>query len=106
MKIIKQLSDHIEEEISDATAYVNMAIANRDDFPTLSDTLYKISLDEMRHMSMLHEEVAKIIQQYRAEHGDPPEKMMAIYEYLHEKNIEAAGKAKALQNMYSDRQTP
>lgn len=51
-------------------------------------------------MSMLHAEVEAVIQKYRQEHGEPPEKMQAIYDYLHEKQIERAADVRRLQDMY------
>lgn len=51
-------------------------------------------------MRMLHDGVTGIIQKYRAEKGEPPEKMMAVYEYLHEKQIREAADAKLIQSMY------
>jgi len=33
---------------------------------------------------------------YKKEHGEPPERMMGRYEYIHEKHISAANKIKIL----------
>lgn len=100
MKIIKILSKKIEEEICDARDYAKMANQYKEEYPELARTLYNISLQEMDHMNLLHNEVADLIKKYREEHGDPPEKMMAVYEYLHEQQIEKAAEAKSLQSMY------
>ena len=100
MKIIEKLSERIEEEICDAKSYTMMALETQEGYPDLSRTLYTIGLQEMEHMRMLHDSVAKLIEMYRREHGDPPEKMLAIYEYLHQKHIEKAADTKALQAMY------
>ena len=42
----------------------------------------------------------QISDQYKQEHGAPPENMMAIYEYLHEQEIEAMKEVKMMQQMY------
>ncbi len=44
--------------------------------------------------------VTKIIAEYREEKGEPPASMQAVYDYLHEQQIEAAAEVKALQSMF------
>ena len=100
MKIIKILSKKIEEEINDARSYAKMALEVREEYPDLSRTLYNISLQEMEHMQMIHNEVAGIIKRFREQNGEPPAEMMAVYNYLHEEQIEKATEVKALQSMY------
>lgn len=100
MKIISKISDRIEDEIRDAKDYTLLALEIRDDYPEMSRILYTISLQEMEHMRMLHDGVTGVIAKYRAAKGEPPEKMMAVYEYLHEREIEQAAEAKVVQSMY------
>lgn len=100
MRIIEKLSDRISEEIEDAKTYMKLALELRDEYPEAARILYTISMQEMEHMRMLHEGVANIIAKYKAEKGEPPEKMMIIYNYLHEKQIEDAAEAKVMQSMY------
>ena len=102
MKIIKKLSDMISEELKDAEKYVKCALNHKDTEKSLADTFYTLSNEEMRHVNMLHTEVVKIIEQYRREHGNPPESMQAVYDYLHEKQIEHAAEIKAMQAMYKE----
>ena len=51
-------------------------------------------------MTMLHAEAADVIQKYRQEHGEPPEGMKCLYDYLHRKQIERAADVRRLQNMF------
>ena len=102
MKIIEILSDKIAEEISDAKTYGKMALEYRERYPDLARTLYGLSLEEIEHMSRLHACVADIIDKYRAEKGNPPESMQAVYDYLHRKQIEKAAEVKNLQSLYKN----
>ena len=100
MKIIEKLSDMITDEIEDAREYVQCALMKKTEMPRLADVFYRISEEEMKHMTLLHNEVVDIIETYRKEHGDPPEAMLAVYDYLHEKHIDDAAEVKAMQTMY------
>lgn len=100
MKVIQMLSDKIEEEIHDAKSYCELALEYRDEYPELSRSLFTLSGEEMGHMNVLHENVVKIIEAYRKEKGEPPADMMAVYEYLHKRQIEKAQEVKIMQSMY------
>ena len=102
MKLIETLSNKIEEELNDARSYVKMAIEVKDEHPELSRTLYNISTQEMEHMNLLHGEVTQIIKRYRETNGEPPADMMAVYDYLHKKQIEKSLEVKMLQTTYKE----
>lgn len=76
------------------------ALKNKDERPELAKLLYSLANDEMDHMMALHEAVVDIIAEYRKRKGDPPESMMAVYDYLHEKHIEEASEVNRLLAMY------
>ena len=100
MKIIQKLSDYIADELDGAKCYAKMAIEQKDERRGLADTLYDISMQEMNHVNLLHEQVAAIIAEYRKAKGEPPPDMLAVYEYLHKKHIETANRVKMYQQMY------
>lgn len=100
MKIIKELSEMISEEIDDAEKYIRHAIECKDTDRQLANTFAELSNQEMNHMNTLHGEVARIIQEYKDKNGDPPKEMTAVYEYLHKKQIDHAAEVKAMQAMY------
>lgn len=100
MKIIKCLSQLIEEEMQDADKYIDLANRWKSEEPDTADLFYELSLEEMGHMEKLHEEVTELIEEYRKEHGEPPKDMMILYEYLHEMHIKTATQIKVKQGMY------
>lgn len=100
MMIIKKLSGMIEEEIADAKKYAQCALNYKKENKTLGDIFYSLSNEEMKHMGVLHAEAVKMIEQYKKEHGDPPEVMMELYDYLHERHMEAAAEVKGMLAMY------
>ena len=102
MKVIKVLSNKITEELNDAKAYAKLSIEYKESYPELSRTLYSLSTQEMEHMNKLHAEVTEIIRKYREQNGEPPADMLAVYDYLHNEQIEKALEVKTLQNMYKE----
>jgi hypothetical protein len=100
MQLIANLSDMIEEELEDAEKYIKCAMKHKDDHPSLAATFAKISLEEMGHVTLLHDQVVAIITEYRKEHGNPPEKMQGVYEYLHKKHVEKANSIKVMQGLF------
>lgn len=102
MKVIKILSNKITEELNDAKEYAKLSIEYKESYPELSRTLYSLSTQEMEHMNKLHAEVTEIIRKYREQNGEPPADMMAVYDYLHNEQIEKALEVKTLQAMYKE----
>ena len=102
MKIIEYISEKIEDEIDDAADYAKHAILERDLHPWLGELLYTLSTEETRHRGMLHDAVVRLIKEYRDRVGEPPDDMMARYNYLHNKHIDDAKEAKLFQMMYKE----
>ena len=102
MKIIEKLSDMINEELDDAEKYARCALHHKEENKSLADTFYTLSGEEMKHSNMQHDQVVAIINEYKKEHGDPPEPMKAVYDYLHKKSMEHAADIKAMQMLYKE----
>ena len=103
MKLIEKLSDMIEEELCDAEKYIRCAMDKKTDYPALAATFHKLSVEEMNHVNLLHDQVVVLINDYRAKNGEPPEKMQGIYDYLHRKHIEQANEIKVMQQLFTQK---
>lgn len=99
MEIIRRISEKIDSELEDAEKYIKCAYKVEEDYPELADTYYKLSLEEMNHVALLHEQVVRIINDYKREH-EVPEAMQVLYDYLHQRQIKWAAKIKAKQDEY------
>lgn len=100
MKIIKTLEELIEEEIHDVKKYAKLAVEYKEEHPELAHLFYNLSTQEDSHQASLHSEVVKIIDEHRKTHGSPPAAMLAVYDYIHKKHIEALAEARTYQEMY------
>ena len=102
MLIIKCLADKIEEELEDAQSYAELAQHWKEDEPETADLFLELSKEEMGHMEKLHNEAVRLIEEYRVQHGEPPEGMKMLYDYPHDKHIKKAKLVKVMQGMYSE----
>ena len=99
MEIIRRISEKIDDELQDAEKYIKCAYKVEEDYPQLADTYYQLSLEEMKHVTMLHEAVVRVINEYKQTH-EVPESMQVLYEYLHDRQIKWATKIKAKQEQF------
>ena len=99
MEMIKQLSEKIDDELLDAEKYIKCAYKVDEQYPQVADVYYKLSLEEMNHVTMLHEAVVRIINDYKQKNDIPPG-MQTLYEYLHERQIKWAAKIKSKQEQF------
>lgn len=102
MKIIKQLSECIEKELDKAEDYIKLAVLYEGDFKEASKTFYSLSISRLDSVKILHDQIVNLINNYRAKNGEPPAQMMALYNYLHERQIEKMAAVKRLQELYKN----
>ena len=99
MEIIKQISEKIDSELHDAEKYIKCAYKVDEEYPQLADTYYRLSLAEMEHVTMLHDNVVRIIDELRRT-TEVPEAMQVLYDYVHDRQIKWAAKIKAKQEQF------
>jgi ferritin len=102
MKIIEHLSDLINEEIDGACNYAKLALKYKEERPQLAQTFYNLTVDEMKHIDMLHDEVVKIINDHKATGAEVPVEMQAVYDYVHAKQIDRVHHIKVYMDQYKD----
>ena len=100
MIIIKRISEMIEDELEGAEEYAKCAVKWKEENPLLAKVFYDISLDELKHVSLLHTEVVRMIEEHRRTHGEPPAAMTAVWDYMHERHIEEANEVRNYHNQY------
>lgn len=100
MKLIKELEELIEDETHDVKKYAKMAAELKAEYPAVANVLYTISTQEETHAMAIHNEVVKLIEDYRRKHGDPPAEMSAVYDYLHKRHVEKMAEARHYQEIY------
>jgi len=92
MKDFTVISAMIKDELDGAENYIKEAIRVREEDPTASELYFNHARDEMKHADELHELAVKKIRTYRAEQGEPPAPMQAVYDFLHEAHMERASR--------------
>lgn len=100
MKEIQLLQDLIADEMEDSDKYIDLALENKESWPELAKVFYDLSIAESGHRDMLHTQGVRIIEKYRREHGEPPAAMLAVYDYLHKKEMSKASMIKSKQDMW------
>lgn len=100
MQVIKCLSENIECTLDAAEENIKKAIKYKDEYPVAAKAFYNQSVTLMDSIKGQHEAVVSLIDDYRKAKGDPPAPMMAIYDYMHERQMTQAAGIKALQDMY------
>ena len=101
MKIIKCLSENIEETLDTAEENIKKAMLYKEEYPIAARAFYNQSVILMDSIKGQHDVVVSLIEGYKKEKGEPPAPMMAVYNYMHERHINKAAAIKALQDMYN-----
>ena len=104
MRMIKELSDNIKDEIEDAHKYASRALELKDENKEIADLYCTLAQEELSHMERLHAQVVKCIEAYRKDKGEPPVEMTARYNVLHEIHTSDARKVRIIIQLYKDKE--
>lgn len=100
MELVKILSEMALEEARDACHYAKCAVKYKESNPTLAKALYEISAQELVHMETICQEATKALEQCQKERPQEALAAAAVHEYIHERQLEKAQKAKLYQAQY------
>lgn len=103
MKVIKEIVEQINEEISGAEHYAKMATQYKDEDKILADTYAKLAEVELTHVDSLHTQVVRIIKAWQAKGEEVPTGMKAVWDFVHENQVDKVARIKILLNMYYGR---
>ena len=101
MEVIKCLSEDIGNTLDIAEHDIKKAFKYKEQHPIAARAFYNKSVALMDTIKLSHDAVVALIEGYRKEKGEPPVSMMAVYDYIHERQISQAAMIKNLQDMYS-----
>lgn len=91
----------IRDEIKDAEKYAKHAVSYKHQDPFMAEMFYHLANDELMHMEMIHEQVVRIIGDYKSHSEKPvPAGMMEMYDYIHHEEIENVKEVELLLDMY------
>ena len=101
MVVIKCMSEDIEKTLDMAEENIKKAIEYKEMYPVAAKAFYTKSIQLMDGLTGMHEAVVTLIKNYRADNGEPPAPMLAIYNYMHERHMNQAALIKNLQEVYT-----
>ena len=102
MRIIKELSKRIKEELHDAEWYAKAAMEHKMEHSDLADAYHHLAKEERGHANLLHEKVVSIIRKASAER-EPPPVMRELWAWQHEEIVEEEAEVVRLIEMYNKR---
>jgi len=101
MKVIKDAIKSIKRDLCNAEDDIKNAIQYKVDRPEDAKMFYNSSIYILNGIKTKHDQIVADIKAYRAEHGEPPEPMMFIYNYEHEGYLEQMAHIKRMQDLYN-----
>lgn len=99
MKEIKMLAENIAEELEDAEKYAKCAVKHMETDRELMSAFSELSRQELAHADKLHTQAVRLINEQKSKGVVPPEAMMIVWEWEHEKMIRDKAKILAMLDM-------
>lgn len=100
MRLIKHLSEQIEDEVCGAIDYAKDALEYKFSRPQLAELYYKLANVEMTHVNELHEAVVKIVEEAKNKNVKVPSFMLEKWEEEHREMIDKMAEAKIYIGMF------
>lgn len=100
MKLVKKIVEQIDDELYGAKKYMKCANEYKQEYPSIANMYYEMSIVKMNNVDKLHNAVVSLINEMKSRGVEVDDKMMVIYNYEHERAIDKATKVKIMQEMY------
>jgi rubrerythrin len=100
MERLKLLFSLIDDELADSMKYGERAMHYKDTDPAMAELFYSLSLEEMKHKGMLHNQLVKEMNECIDNYPDKEESIKAVYDVLNEREVEWENSIKMYHSSY------
>lgn len=94
MKMLKNLIEKADDTLEEIEWYAEKAHHLKEEHRALADAYIKIAEMHITIYNILHERMVALINEEKGKGAQPPQAMMAIWEYEHEKLVKEFAEAK------------
>lgn len=101
MKIIKEITDDMLEEIHDAKHRIERAMEFKPLYPDIARRESEIAAQELTHAEKDHASVVELIENYKKTKDDPPEYMLEYWNEKHKRYIDKYARVKCMIEEYN-----
>lgn len=88
MDRLKLLFSLIDDELADSMKYGEKAVMYKDTNPAMAELFYSLSLEEIKHKNMLHNQLVKEMNDCIDKHHDKGPAIDAVYDMMNERQVE------------------
>lgn len=100
MERLKLLFSLIDDELADSMKYGEKAMHYKDTDPAMAELFYSLSLEELKHKSMLHNQLVKEMNECIENYPDKEESINAVYDVLNEREVEWENSVRTYHSTY------
>lgn len=101
MRLIKDITDDMMEEIHDAKHRIERAMEFKPLYPDIAKRESDIAEQELVHAEKDHKSVMELIEEYKKTKGDPPAYMLEYWNEKHEHFMEKYARAKCMIELFN-----
>lgn len=100
MERLKLLFSLIDDELADSMKYGVKAMRYKDTDSAMAELFYSLSLEEIKHKNMLHNQLIKEMEEYTKDYPEKEMEVNAVYDVLNERQVEWENSVRNYQSMY------
>ncbi|MDE6598768.1 MAG: hypothetical protein K2K34_01640 [Oscillospiraceae bacterium] len=101
MRLIKDITDDMMEEIHDAKRRIKRAMEFKPLYPDIAQRESEIAAQELVHAEKDHKSAMELIEEFKKSKGEPPEYMMEFWKEKHEDFMEKYAHAKCMIDLFN-----